>query len=100
MLASTVCGRARSCQGPIREWQVAGVIRVSVPFRVRDGVQQHYDMTATIWGTYRNNCIYYRLYGRFKIRYDGTYTRHCWFSGTITYPYETDCNSGGILSGR
>jgi hypothetical protein len=101
-------GGSRCYNGPlVTNELVSGTCRYSLtgaPWYVREGVQQYYDMTATIWATYRNsvgmNYTNYTLYGRFKIRYDGTYTRNCWFSGTITYPYETDCNSGGILSGR
>lgn len=86
---------------------VSGTCKYSLtgdPWWVRNGVQQYYNMQATILARYKQSTggdpVYYTLYGRFNIRYDGTYTRRCWYTGSIIYPYVTACAAGGILSGR
>jgi hypothetical protein len=67
---------------------------------VYQGEQQYLNMTATINGHYRNSGTDYHVKGSFTIQSDGTYSHRCWTTGTITYPYETDCHNGGTLNGQ
>lgn len=71
------------------------------------GTKRYYNMKQHTYGKYKvvdptdpELGRTFTLHAKFTIRFEGTYTRDCYFTGTLPSATKLDCHDTGIQSGR